>query len=234
MKTSPTFSKLKNLSSLDLTLPDIYEQMGYGQSVPDDSLIRETLSVLAEIKHFLRPRYTFFMTDGTLDTDRHTLTVGENRFDIGRIISRQLRGSSAFAFFIATAGIEFEHWQESLKHDNDMVRVFIGDAIGSVIAEKTADRMEQSLQDAIASRGWRHTNRFSPGYCGWHVSQQQTLFPMFGEDGTCGVRLTPSSLMLPIKSVSGVIGLGENVRKLEYSCGLCDYKMCYKRRKTAK
>lgn len=234
MKTSPTFSQLKNLSSLDLTLPDIYEQMGYGQSVPDDALIRETLSVLAEIKHFLRPRYTFFMTDGTLDTDRHTLTVGENRFDIGRIISRQLRGSSAFAFFIATAGIEFEHWQESLKHDNDMVRVFIGDAIGSVIAEKTADRMEQSLQDAIASRGWHHTNRFSPGYCGWHVSQQQTLFPMFGEDGTCGVRLTPSSLMLPIKSVSGVIGLGENVRKLEYSCGLCDYKMCYKRRKTAK
>ncbi|MCI5917442.1 MAG: methionine synthase, partial [Bacteroidales bacterium] len=43
--------------------------------------------------------------------------------------------------------------------------------------------------------------------------------------------LTPSSLMVPIKSVSGVVGLGRDVRKLEYSCGLCNFKDCYKRRK---
>lgn len=225
-------SELITFTSLGLTLPEIYEQMGYGQAVPDGSLVRETLSVLTEIKHFLKPRFSFFITEGRLDTDRHTLDVDGTDFNVGRIISRQLRGSSAFAFFIATAGVEFGHWQESLKHDNDIVRVFIGDSIGSVIAEKAADRMEEFLQKDIDSRGWRHTNRFSPGYCGWHVSEQQKLFPMFGAQGTCGVRLTESSLMMPIKSVSGVIGLGENVRKLEYSCGLCDYKQCYKRRKT--
>lgn len=60
-----------------------------------------------------------------------------------------------------------------------MVKVFVADSIGSVIAEKAADCMELSLQKAIDERGWRHTNRFSPGYCGWHVSQQQMLFPPF-------------------------------------------------------
>lgn len=112
-----------------------------------------------------------------------------------------------------------------------MVKVFVADSIGSVIAEKAADSMELSLQKAIDERGWRHTNRFSPGYCGWHVSQQQMLFPLFGEERPCGVSLTDSSLMVPIKSVSGVIGLGPSVRKLEYSCGLCDFKDCYKRRR---
>ena len=70
----------------------------------------------------------------------------------------------------------------------------------------------------------------SPGYCGWHVSEQQLLFPLF-EGQTCGVRLTDSSLMVPIKSVSGIIGLGKEVRRLDYTCGLCDFKQCYKRRK---
>ena len=110
-----------------------------------------------------------------------------------------------------------------------MVRVFIADSLGSVIAENTADRMEHHLQTSIDKLGWHHTNRFSPGYCGWHVSEQQLLFPLF--DGhTCGVTLTDSSLMVPIKSVSGIIGLGKEVRRLDYTCGLCNFEKCYKRK----
>ena len=116
-----------------------------------------------------------------------------------------------------------------LKEEGDMVRVFIADALGSVIAEKTADRMEEVLQESIDKLGWHHTNRFSPGYCGWHVSQQQLLFPMFRGE-TCGVSLTENSLMVPIKSVSGIIGLGQTVKRLDYTCGLCDFKQCYKRK----
>ena len=127
--------------------------------------------------------------------------------------------------------MEFEDFLQSIKDENDMVKVFITDALGSVIAEKAADRMEEVLQEEIDARGWKHTNRFSPGYCGWHVSQQQDLFRMFPVSTPCGVQLTASSLMMPIKSVSGVIGVGENVRKLEYTCGLCDYEKCYKRKK---
>ncbi|MCF0209200.1 MAG: methionine synthase, partial [Bacteroidaceae bacterium] len=85
--------------------------------------------------------------------------------------------------------------------------------------------------DAFKDKQLHHTNRFSPGYCGWHVREQKLLFSTFPLAEPCGVKLTDSCLMLPIKSVSGVIGIGENVRKLEYTCGLCDYANCYKRRK---
>lgn len=224
------FSRPLAFTDLGMSLPDIYAQMGYGDAVPGGDVVAETLAVLSRIKALLRPRFCFFVTDGVLDAAGGTLTAGGATFSVGPVIGRQLRGSEAFAFFVATAGEEFELFLQRLGQEDDMVRTFIADAAGSVMAEKTADCMELALQDEIAARGWRHTNRFSPGYCGWHVSQQQLLFPLFGAEPPCGVRLTDSSLMTPIKSVSGVIGLGSSVRKLEYSCGLCGYKDCYRRR----
>jgi cobalamin-dependent methionine synthase I len=203
---------------LGISLSELYEQMGYEQAVPDEATVKETDIIIAEAKGFLRPRFCFFVQRELPD------------FAIGKIIERQLKGAEAYAFFLCTAGVEYEAFQERLKKEGDMVRVFIADALGSVIAEKAADQMELSLQENIDKLGWHHTNRFSPGYCGWHVSQQQLLFPLFKGE-TCGVKLTESSLMLPIKSVSGIIGLGPNVRHLDYTCGLCDFKQCYKRKK---
>lgn len=223
-------SKELTFDELGITPEDIYEQMGYGKAVPDDMTVGETMSMLDQIRPMLRPRFCVFITDGSLDIDSKNLSAMGRDFAIGRIISRQLRGSQRYAFFVATAGMEFERLQHDLMADGDMVKVFIADAIGSVIAEKAADRMEEALQELLDKAGWHHTNRFSPGYCGWHVSEQQQLFRLFPEEEPCGVRLSPASLMTPIKSVSGVIGLGENVRKLEYSCGLCDYRQCYKRK----
>ena len=228
-----TFENI-NYHDLRLSLADVCEQMGYGDATPDDDVMAEVRAVGDMAAAVARPRFCDMLADGTLDLVRDTLTIGGTELHVGRIISRQLRGSEAFALFVATAGAEFEDLQMRLKDDDDMVRTFIADSFGSVIAERTADIMEECLQGELDGRGWRHTNRFSPGYCGWHVSEQQRLFPLFGVERPCGVRLTESSLMVPIKSVSGVIGLGPGVRKLEYSCGLCDYKDCYKRKRPAR
>ena len=208
----------KTLTYNDLLVEpaDVHRQMGYHEAEPDEATRRETLYITNKVRARLRPRFCYFVT--------RELPA----FDIGSIIQRQLRGAEAYALFVATAGREYEAFQQELKAEGDMVRVFIADALGSVIAEKTADQMEAALQASIEKLGWRHTNRFSPGYCGWHVSQQQLLFPLF-EGHTCDVTLTESSLMVPIKSVSGIIGLGASVRHLDYTCGLCDFKQCYKR-----
>lgn len=213
---------------LHITLKEVYESMQYGDNVPDESVRTEIDAVIAEISTFLRPRFCVINVEGVLDTETNTLNiVGSDglsniTFDIGKIIARQLKGSESYALFIATSGMEFQNYQDKLKREGDIVRMFIADSIGSLLAEKCADQMELVLEG-------NHTNRFSPGYCGWHVRQQQILFPLF-QGNTCGVTLTSSSLMVPIKSVSGIIGIGDNVRKLEYTCGLCDFDKCYKKK----
>ena len=206
--------------ALAITLSDVYEQMGYRGQQPDAATQAELEAVVAEVRPWLRPQFCY------------RVVAEQPDFDMGRIILRQLRGAEAYALFVCTSGVEFEEYQQRLKREGDMVRTFIADALGSVIAEKTADLMERHLQESVDKLHWHRTNRFSPGYCGWHVSQQQRLFPLM-QGHTCGVRLTDSSLMIPIKSVSGIIGLGPDVRYQDYTCGLCDFKQCYKRKKKA-
>lgn len=210
--------KTLKYQELSITQTDIYDAMGYQNATPDKEVQREVQAILNDVQHWLHPRFCFFVCQALPD------------FDMGKIILHQLKGSEAYALFIATAGTEYESYLQRLKNEGDMVRVFIADALGSVIAEKTADMLETCLQVSINKLGWHHTNRFSPGYCGWHVSQQQLLFPLF-QGHTCGVRLTESSLMFPIKSVSGIIGLGKEVRRLDYTCGLCNFEKCYKRKR---
>lgn len=229
------FEKQLTYDDLDITDKELFVQMGYGDNIPGADIMEEIEKMKDTVRRILHPKFCFVISkEGSLDVKEKTLEVCGRIFQVGRIITAQLRGSEAYAFFVATSGVEFERFQRDLEKEGDMLRVFIADSMGSVIAEKTADIMERWLQIYINAKGWKHTNRFSPGYCGWHVSQQQMLFSLLGVKEPCGVHLTDSSLMIPIKSVSGVIGLGPKVRKLEYTCGLCDYSKCYKRRLRAK
>lgn len=185
----------------------------------DDTMLPEVDAIINEVSTFLQVRFAF------VTTPLETL----QRFSPGRIILSQLKGSEALCYFVATAGCEFEEYQQRLMKQGDMVLVYLANEIGSMIAEKTADRMEELLEAQLTPKGLSRTNRFSPGYCGWHVKEQPLLFELFPLE-PCGIHLTDSCLMLPIKSVSGVIGIGRNVKRLEYSCGICKLESCYKRR----
>lgn len=191
-------------------------------SIPSDAAMRqEVLSLIDEIQGFLHARFAFVTTD----------TQPLLRFHPGKIITHQLKGSEALCWFVATAGQEFEDFQHRLMQEDDMVRVYLANEIGSIIAEKTADRMEDLLQEQLTPKGLYRTNRYSPGYCGWHVKEQPILFELFRPKDSvhncnvtptpCDIHLTDSCLMIPIKSVSGVIGIGHNVRRRDYTCNLC-------------
>jgi hypothetical protein len=109
--------------------------------------------------------------------------------------------------------------------EGDPLTGYIYDIIGSIVVDAAADMMQSELEKTILSAGKKITNRYSPGYCGWDVSEQHKLFRLF-PDNFCGIRLTDSALMDPVKSISGIIGIGEEVRYNNYRCSLCDMKEC--------
>jgi hypothetical protein len=102
------------------------------------------------------------------------------------------------------------------------------DLLGSMIVESAADLLQAEIQRMALSEGLLITNRYSPGYCNWSVADQHKLFSFF-PDNCCGIRLTDSALMHPIKSVSGIIGIGPDVSFREYTCNLCSQVDCFHR-----
>ncbi len=222
-------SEYLSLSQLDIPVGEIYSAMGFQNSEPDEVSRSLTSALLAEAGEYVHPQFEYVILDGTLHND--SVVIGDTVLDTGRIIAGQMRGSSRFVLLVVTVGSGWTRWLDEVHKRDDVLQNYIADCIGSQIVESAADYMEAVLQLELDSVGLHRTNRFSPGYCGWNVSQQPALFGLFPDRNPCGVTLTDSCLMMPIKSVSGIIGIGADVRYLPYTCNICTMKMCLRRRK---
>ncbi len=164
------------------------------------------------------------------------VTVEEDRFHIrnvtfhaGKIISKPLKKSTTLAIFVTTVGRLFDEWRQTFFERNDLISGYVVDTLGSEIAECAADWIEPKIIHVATNNQWGCSNRYSPGYCGWSVEEQHKLFS-FLPPNFCGVSLTDTALMIPIKSVSGVIGLGPNMKRSKYPCKICDKEDCFRRR----
>lgn len=152
----------------------------------------------------------------------------EGRMAVGDIVSAQLRRAEMAVVFVVSIGDELERESRAMLSGPEVFDGFVLDAVGSVAADACADVLEARLRDQLAPLGWRLTNRFSPGYCSWETADQKALFGMLPEK-PAGVTLSDSALMHPIKSVSGVIGVGANVEHQPYPCAFCAMESCHQR-----
>jgi len=151
-------------------------------------------------------------------------------FDTGNIITKRFRKSDTIAIFVSTAGKEPEKESKELMNKGDIIEGYLLDVIGSELAEEAGNILESKITELLSPFNMHITNRYSPGYCNWKVSEQKKLFSLLPEK-FCGVELTESSLLIPIKSISGFIGVGKNANKEDYQCSICDIDYCFKRNK---
>ena len=147
----------------------------------------------------------------------------------GAQIAGYLKKAEYLALFVCTAGALFTELTGKYNKEGNYLEAFIVDAIGSFTVEKAMDKIQTKLEFEMQKEGMNISNRYSPGYCEWPVSFQRELFDYMGELPV-EISLTESCLMLPIKSVSGVIGIGSKIQKRPYSCQICKNKECSYRR----
>jgi cobalamin-dependent methionine synthase I len=134
------------------------------------------------------------------------------------------------AVFIVTVGEEISHLSESAAKNGDAFSALVMDAVGSWAAEAAADALMLSVRRHLRNEE-ELTLRYSPGYCGMEISQQSKLFQLVPAEAV-GVRLMPSMLMHPLKSISGLVGLApkEAVSSYRSPCDLCPRTGCPMRR----
>jgi len=219
-----------DFNDLNLKSSDIEAAMGYKEGEDRElvtGMIEEILKESGEISK-IRAQFAIF-NNVQFDDNSKSIGINKIRFQVKKIVYGQLKKSESVAIFLCTAGEEIGFRSRKAMQERDFLRGYIYDVVGSEIVESAADILQAKIEMAALDSEKKITNRYSPGYCGWDVDEQHKLFEFF-PDNYCGIRLTPSALMDPVKSISGFIGIGNNVRYNQYTCSMCDQHDCLYRR----
>lgn len=222
-------SELKNFAfsfnELNITTGHIEEAMGYeiGQSPePFPDMITFALD---QCEHLCDIKGSLLVSTDFVTNKTGRIIVGGVTLNTGKKIVRQFGNAEGGALFLCTAGAGIGEKSKELMAAGDLLEGYILDVIGSVTVEAAIDQIQDAFENEMKIKGLKITNRYSPGYCGWALSEQKLFFAFFPHNH-CGIKLSDSCLMDPIKSVSGVIAFGTNVKKGVYECRMCELKTC--------
>ncbi len=217
-----------NISDLKIKRTAIYRALGYGQTDPPDYIVDLVETMLRQITDVIEIKGGYRIVDDCKLIDKQKMLFGNLEFSTERIITNQLKKSEGIIIFVCTLGSRFDSWCKQFMKEDEMLKVFMADVLGSEIVEAAVDWLESKINkiDELGQVGY--SNRYSPGYCDWNVIEQHKLFSLLPEK-FCEISLTDSALMLPIKSVSGIIGYGKGVKRGEYTCKICNMENCYMR-----
>lgn len=217
-----------SVDQLTLEAGELYRYLGFHSSLPDDYTAGFIHRLKQEALAVCRPRFGYRLLSGG-PQDKQALVAGGRRFVAEAIIIHALKQSEFYAAIVATVGQELEEWIRQKRAGEDVMEAFIADALGSLIVEAVVAWGVSFLESKMKALHFHITNSYSPGYCGWDVAEQHLFFSLL-PGRFCGITLTGSSLMLPVKSVSALVGIGKEVEKKPYGCAICRKKDCFKRK----
>lgn len=187
-----------------------------------DEVLREEFDdILAEALAVANPKMLYGRADVTLSGDSE-VTVGGMSFK-SRVLWANMREIAVAYPYVATCGRELHDLAQS--KDDPLERYWVEFVSELILREGLAAGL-------TIIRGREETGTLyamNPGSLpDWPISQQRPLFALLGDVmDDIGVELTESCLMMPVKSVSGLLFQSE---KHYTNCSLCPREGCPNRR----
>ena len=195
------------------TVPDQHAVLK-GQGIPDSAKPDKRTTELASqaIKQYSKLAKPVGVVLDVGHDEFSDVYQGEGRNDERSPIESIFRNTSRLGLFAVTVGPDPGREITRLFRDSDFALGAMLDAAASAGAELAAEALEREWRQRLKIAGLlgpgQATMRFSPGYCGWHISGQKKLFSVL-QPSDIGIELNDRFLMQPLKSVSGVIAVGD-------------------------
>jgi hypothetical protein len=192
------------LDPLPITVsrPLVLLRLGYRSAVQVPAKTARLLDeVIAEATPLLRPRAACAVVE--VRRDPGVLIVGDAIRTASRSLAERLDGCPMAVVFAATIGAALEERARALSDAGELTRSLLFDAYGSSAAIALGLAMEQAAAPLLAPL--QPTRRHAPGYGDFELEAQAPLLGLL-DAGSVGIALTEDTLMLPAKSISGVIG----------------------------
>ncbi|MBQ5973612.1 MAG: hypothetical protein IJL69_05370 [Oscillospiraceae bacterium] len=188
----------------------------------DPDLADEALAVLADGLSAARPKA--FCRLLPVRVEGGTAFLGEQPVH-SAFVAEKLSGCAVCAPFVSTCGTEVEDWSGALT---DPLARFWADTLKLLLLASAGQALKAAAaRDLLPGAGYLAS--LNPGSLpAWPLEGQTELFRALGPGAAAtGVRLTPSMLMLPAKSGSGILF---DSRARYENCAHCDKLDCPNRR----
>jgi hypothetical protein len=210
-----------DFGELDLNPAIVEDYIGFIPGSSPDPFPEIIEDILATAGKTISPMGGYAVFDNIIvDPANNKIAVQDIVFASEDIVTNHMVKAESLAVYACTAGDEITRMAAEYNRNGSPVHAYIADSLGSIIVERAMDIIQEHLKSTLAEKGLQITNRYNPGYCGWETREQKLLFSLL-PDSFCGITLTDSLLMKPIKSVSGIIGIGKNVTYDHYTCNYC-------------
>jgi hypothetical protein len=222
-----TVKKYKyTFNDLNINPNSIALAMGYSRNSINDEVHAYIDEVMSYGEDLCKIEGGYRIIDSVAFDKLNFLLLLENQpFKIQKIVFNRINNSEKAALFVCTVGHDISVRSRILMKEGDIIRGYVYDTLGSIAVEAAMNLIQEKLKNEMSASGMKITNRYSPGYCGWDIVEQKILFSLLPKK-FCGIELTDSCLMLPIKSLSGIIGIGRKVKYNAYTCNLCEMSNC--------
>lgn len=218
--------------NIRLARKGVYQRLGYNRRPPSTAIASLIDEAIMEANDLIQPSFSHQLMD-IKQVQRPNITL-VNSTEItlsSEVLSWVLKPCKQAVIFVASIGQNLEKRVAQLMDEGHMVKAAMLDATGSEAAEKTVEYLQAQVRKLAKACNAEVTLRYSPGYCDWDIAQQRLLFKAV-EPEAAGVMLTQECLMLPRKSISGIIGIGwGDKRRIRLSpCRSCTKQDCPHRR----
>jgi hypothetical protein len=212
---------------------EVLRYLGYPAGVSPGAQLQSVLDRwIEETSRRATPRAIYVVLPvAEKDRRRLRLQTSHGVIEFRGAIGEFLGASHSVAAFIATAGPEVVRLASELTSKRDDLAALVVNAVGAERAEAAEAAVINQLREQVEPAGFAPTLPYSPGYCGMSLTEQTKLFSLFDRENI-GVTLSAECLMRPLKSVSGLIGLGlaEEVEQFGSPCDRCELHDCAMRR----
>lgn len=127
----------------------------------------------------------------------------------GSDIVRHLAGASKVALMACTLGMESEREYRRLAAVSPADGMMFGSCC-SALVEAAANAVEAQIAEAASREGMVTNWRYSPGYGDLPLDVQPAFLDALDATRRLGINVTPTNMLVPVKSVTAVIGLFDN------------------------
>jgi len=212
-------------TDLKISTNTIYRKLNYKLNSIPDEFNKTVVKELKHVKENFEAKAQFFTTSDFVLNKK--LIIKKQNFDLGIELMNILQNSDLLSLFIVSAGNKISERNIELNKSGKILEAYANDIIGNIVAEKTADYLLKYIKNKYPK--YKTTNRYSPGNCGWNQMNQKGFFSLFPKSNI-GVTLSQFEMMYPIKSLNGIIGLGQRVVFKANTCVDCPSENCLYRK----